>query len=89
MLTALHEPRFVDLAPAKLYATMLDEELILQRVDRVLAENPVEPTKAYLGTLELRAIEDCLSMTDEVSSVVAFCSLTKIRSNNTDYVNYM
>lgn len=25
MLTVLHEPRFVDLAPAQVYATLLDE----------------------------------------------------------------
>ena len=25
MLTRLHEPRFVDLAPAEVYATLLDE----------------------------------------------------------------
>ena len=42
VLAALHEPRFVDLAPAEVYATMLDEGRYLcgeRTMYRVLAEN--------------------------------------------------
>jgi putative transposase len=42
VLAALHEPRFVDLAPAQVYATLLDEERYLcseRTFYRVLAEN--------------------------------------------------
>ena len=42
MLDVLHEPRFVDLAPAQVYATLLDEGRYLCSVRtlyRVLAEN--------------------------------------------------
>ena len=42
VLAALHEPRFVDLAPAEVYATMLDEGVYLcseRTMYRVLAEN--------------------------------------------------
>ena len=42
MLDALHEPRFVDLAPAQVYATLLDEGRYLcseRTLYRVLAEN--------------------------------------------------
>ncbi len=42
VLDMLHEPRFVDLAPAEVYATLLDEETYLcseRTMYRVLAEN--------------------------------------------------
>src|SRR6266508_3459177 len=42
VLAVLHEPRFVDLAPAEVYATLLDEECYLcseRTLYRVLAEN--------------------------------------------------
>jgi putative transposase len=42
VLAALHEPRFVDLAPGEVYATLLDEERYLcseRTMYRVLAEN--------------------------------------------------
>jgi putative transposase len=42
VLEVLHEPRFVDLAPAEVYATLLDEELYLcseRTMYRILAEN--------------------------------------------------
>src|SRR5207245_10939098 len=42
VLDVLHEPRFVDLAPAQVYATLLDEERYLcseRTFYRVLAEN--------------------------------------------------
>jgi putative transposase len=42
VLAALHEPRFVDLAPAQVYATLLDEDRYLcseRTFYRVLAEN--------------------------------------------------
>jgi putative transposase len=42
VLTALHEPRFVDQAPAEVYATLLDEDKYLcseRTMYRVLAEN--------------------------------------------------
>jgi putative transposase len=42
VLAALHEPRFVDLAPAQIYATLLDEDRYLcseRTFYRVLAEN--------------------------------------------------
>ena len=42
MLAALHEPRFADLAPAEVYATLLDEGIYLcseRTMYRVLAEN--------------------------------------------------
>ena len=40
MLTVLHEPRFVDLAPAEIYASLLDEGCYLcseRTMYRVLA----------------------------------------------------
>ena len=42
MLAVLHEPRFVDLAPAEVYATLVDEERYLcseRTMYRVLAAN--------------------------------------------------
>jgi len=59
VLEALHEPRFVDLAPAEVYATLLDEGRYLcseRTMYRILAANSEVRDTTSFGVLKLNLL---------------------------------